>query len=181
MDEEEHGDENETLIRKHQKQQYHTPKIFQDAITVIIPLDVTADLKIAIKKTRAKRIMSIYKRFPSLKKEAKNLGIFFFETFKLITLDKGKLKVQSEKFGGMESTGMRFIKTAQLDNFHIREWMCDILSNSLHSTSYIQIYNTLLILNRLLEVFPQVKHLAEKILESLKSIKEKFGQDNQSG
>ena len=73
MDEEEHGDENETLIRKHQKQQYHTPKIFQDAITVIIPLDVTADLKIAIKKTRAKRIMSIYKRFPSLKKEAKNL------------------------------------------------------------------------------------------------------------
>jgi len=73
MDGEEHGDENETLIRKHQKQQYHTPKIFQDAITVIIPLDVTADLKIAIKKTRAKRIMSIYKRFPSLKKEAKNL------------------------------------------------------------------------------------------------------------
>jgi len=73
MEEEEHGDENETLIRKHKKQQYHTPKIFQDAITVFIPLDVTADLKIAIKKTRAKRIMSIYKRFPSLKKEAKNL------------------------------------------------------------------------------------------------------------
>ena len=55
------------------KTRYHTPKIFQDAITVLIPLDVTADLKIAIKKTRAKRISSIYKRFPSLKKEAKNL------------------------------------------------------------------------------------------------------------
>ncbi len=52
---------------KYPKQRYHTPKIFQDAITVLIPLDVTADLKIAIKKTRAKRIASIYKRFPTLK------------------------------------------------------------------------------------------------------------------
>jgi len=65
-------DENETQTLN-QKQRYHTPKIFQDAITVFIPLDVTADLKIAIKKTRAKRIVSIFKRFPSLKKEAKNL------------------------------------------------------------------------------------------------------------
>ena len=54
------------------KQRYHTPKIYQDAITVLIPLDVTADLKIAIKKTRAKRIASIYKRFPSLQNQAKN-------------------------------------------------------------------------------------------------------------
>ena len=53
------------------KQRYHTPKIFQDAITVVIPLDVTADLKIAIKKTRAKRILSIYKKFPSLQKKTK--------------------------------------------------------------------------------------------------------------
>jgi len=67
-------DENETPTETlNQKQRYHTPKIFQDAITVFIPLDVTADLKIAIKKTRAKRIVSIFKRFPSLKKEAKNL------------------------------------------------------------------------------------------------------------
>lgn len=67
MDEEE--DETPTKLSK---QRYHTPKIFQDAITVLIPLDVTADLKIAIKKTRAKRIASIYKRFPSLKTQAKN-------------------------------------------------------------------------------------------------------------
>jgi hypothetical protein len=67
-------DENETPTETlNQKQRYHTPKIFQDAITVFIPLDITADLKIAIKKTRAKRIASIFKRFPSLKKEAKNL------------------------------------------------------------------------------------------------------------
>jgi len=78
-----HNDENESIdgidqtgsespMDKLPKPRYHTPKIFQDAITVLIPLDVTADLKIAIKKTRAKRISSIYKRFPSLKKEAKN-------------------------------------------------------------------------------------------------------------
>ena len=48
MDEEQ--DESPTKLPK---QRYHTPKIFQDAITVLIPLDVTADLKIAIKKTRA--------------------------------------------------------------------------------------------------------------------------------
>jgi hypothetical protein len=64
-------DEDQT--EKYPKRRYRTPKIFQDAITVFIPLDVTADLKIAIKKTRAKRITSIYKRFPSLQKEAKNL------------------------------------------------------------------------------------------------------------
>lgn len=46
-------------------------KIFQDTISVLIPIDVTADLKIAIQKTRTKRIESIYKRFPSLKKEVK--------------------------------------------------------------------------------------------------------------
>jgi hypothetical protein len=69
-DEDENENPTETL---YQKQRYHTPKIFQDAITVFIPLDVTADLKIAIKKTRTKRITSIFKRFPSLKKEAKNL------------------------------------------------------------------------------------------------------------
>jgi len=66
-------DQNEILTDKHQTQRYHTLKIFQDAITVLIPLDVTADLKIAIKKTRAKRITSIYNRFPSLQKEARNL------------------------------------------------------------------------------------------------------------
>jgi len=59
--------------RKGPKQRYHTPKIFQDAITVLIPLDVTADLKIAIRNTRAKRISSIYNKFPSLQKEAKKI------------------------------------------------------------------------------------------------------------
>ena len=46
-------------------------KIFQDTISVLIPIDVTADLIIAIQKTRTKRIEKIYKRFPSLKKEVK--------------------------------------------------------------------------------------------------------------
>lgn len=59
--------EEETPSKSYPKQKYHTPKIFQDAITVLIPLDVTADLKIAIKRTRSKRIASIYKRFPMLK------------------------------------------------------------------------------------------------------------------
>ena len=58
---------------KYKKQRYNTPKIYQDSITVIVPLDVTADLKIAIKKTRAKRITSIFKRFPYLQKKAKSL------------------------------------------------------------------------------------------------------------
>lgn len=56
---------------RRKKQGYHTPKIFQDAITVLIPLDVTADLKIAIKKKRAKIISSLYKKFPLLRKETK--------------------------------------------------------------------------------------------------------------
>ena len=46
-------------------------KIFQDCISVFIPIDVTADLRIAIQKTRAKRIKSIRKRFPSLKEPKK--------------------------------------------------------------------------------------------------------------
>ena len=48
-----------------------TPKIFFDAVTVVIPLNVTADLKLAMQHTRNKRIQSIYKRFPTLKKAAK--------------------------------------------------------------------------------------------------------------
>jgi hypothetical protein len=51
------------------RKQHHVPKIFQDSITVLIPIDVRADLKIAIQKTRQKRIQSIQKRYPSLKKE----------------------------------------------------------------------------------------------------------------
>jgi hypothetical protein len=48
-----------------------TPKIYNDVISVIIPLTVTADLKVAIQRTRNKRIQSIYKRFPALKKAVK--------------------------------------------------------------------------------------------------------------
>lgn len=71
--EEEDDSDGEEAKTPTQQQRYHVPKIFQDAITVLIPLDVTADLKIAIKRTRDKRITSIYKRFPSLRKEAKKL------------------------------------------------------------------------------------------------------------
>jgi hypothetical protein len=45
-----------------------SPKYLRDAITVDIPLSVTADLKIAIQRTRSKRIRSLYKAYPSLKK-----------------------------------------------------------------------------------------------------------------
>jgi hypothetical protein len=48
-----------------------SPKYFRDAITVEIPLSVTADLKIAIQRTRSKRIRSLYKAYPSLKKVVK--------------------------------------------------------------------------------------------------------------
>jgi hypothetical protein len=53
------------------RERYHVPKIFQDAITVLIPLDVTADLRVAVKHTRDKRIRSIYKHFPALEKTVK--------------------------------------------------------------------------------------------------------------
>lgn len=53
---------NMTVPRKYRK-------LFQDAIVVNIPLDVTADLGVAIKRTRAKRIQALYDHFPSLKKE----------------------------------------------------------------------------------------------------------------
>lgn len=46
----------------------HIPsKLFDNSITVYIPMDVTVDLKVAIQHTRKKQIRSIYKRFPSLK------------------------------------------------------------------------------------------------------------------
>lgn len=44
-------------------------KLFQDSICVNIPMEVTADLGVAIKRTRAKRIKEIYENFPALKKE----------------------------------------------------------------------------------------------------------------
>jgi len=50
---------------KHQQ----VPKIFRDSISVLIPIEVRADLKTAIQRTRQKRIQSIYKHFPSLRKE----------------------------------------------------------------------------------------------------------------
>jgi hypothetical protein len=44
-------------------------KLFQDSIVVNIPMNVTADLGIAIKRTRDKRIKALYEQFPSLKTE----------------------------------------------------------------------------------------------------------------
>ena len=59
--------------------------------------------------------------------------------------------------------------------------MCDILSNSLTSTSYIQVQNTLIILNRLLDLFPQVKHLGRRIFDCLNEIKVKFADEDEDG
>lgn len=42
--------------------------LFQDAIVVNIPMDVVADLGIAVARTREKRIKAILEKFPSLKK-----------------------------------------------------------------------------------------------------------------
>ena len=43
--------------------------IFQDAITVNIPIGVTADLGVAFRRTRNKRIAALYQAFPSLKEK----------------------------------------------------------------------------------------------------------------
>jgi hypothetical protein len=51
------------------KSSSHLRKLFQDSIVVNIPMDVTADLGIAIKRTREKRIQALYEHFPALKKE----------------------------------------------------------------------------------------------------------------
>eukprot|EP00934_Nitzschia_sp_Nitz4_P004285 Nitzschia sp. Nitz4//scaffold33_size148984//5131//8657//NITZ4_002909-RA/size148984-augustus-gene-0.251-mRNA-1//1//CDS//3329548370//4275//frame0 len=56
---------------KIREQSKPTPKIFHDSVTVVIPLTVAADLRVAIQHTRTKRIQSIYKQFPALKKAAK--------------------------------------------------------------------------------------------------------------
>jgi hypothetical protein len=45
--------------------------LFQDAITVTIPMNVTVDLGVAIRRTRTKRIDAIYKAFPSLQDHEK--------------------------------------------------------------------------------------------------------------
>jgi hypothetical protein len=74
---EEPQQETSTIIKKkkrkksNKRKRHLQHKIFQDTFSFIIPLDVTADLRIAIQKTRIKRIKSIYKRFPALKKETK--------------------------------------------------------------------------------------------------------------
>ncbi|KAL3924322.1 MAG: hypothetical protein SGILL_001121, partial [Bacillariaceae sp.] len=60
-----------SAAKRKKKERFHVPKIFQDAFTVFIPLDVTADLRVAVQHTRAKRIKSIYKTFPALEKGAK--------------------------------------------------------------------------------------------------------------
>ncbi|CAB9517626.1 expressed unknown protein [Seminavis robusta] len=46
--------------------------LFQDAITIEIPLGVTVDLGVAIKRTRTRRIDALYKAFPSLKEKDEN-------------------------------------------------------------------------------------------------------------
>jgi hypothetical protein len=45
-------------------------KVLQDSIVVNIPISVTADMGIAIARTREKRIRNIYEMFPSLRKSA---------------------------------------------------------------------------------------------------------------
>jgi len=42
-------------------------RLFSDSITVQIPLQVTADLGVAVQRTREKRVTGLYEQFPSLK------------------------------------------------------------------------------------------------------------------
>jgi hypothetical protein len=46
---------------------HHDRKLFQDAVWVRIPLNVTADLGIAVRQTREKRVGALHQAFPSLK------------------------------------------------------------------------------------------------------------------
>lgn len=46
-----------------------TRKLFQDSILVQIPLNVTADLGVAMRRTRAKRVEGLLKAFPNLNKK----------------------------------------------------------------------------------------------------------------
>lgn len=57
--------EAKSRVRKRRGRGYH--RLFSDSIKMIIPLGVTADLGVAIKRTRENRIGSIYEHFPDLK------------------------------------------------------------------------------------------------------------------
>lgn len=77
-DEEDSGDKEQEINGQHAKhppntaqRRRHPPKIFDDAITILVPLEVTADLKVAVKHTREKRIKAIFKLFPSIQKQIK--------------------------------------------------------------------------------------------------------------
>ena len=43
-------------------------RLFQDSVTVQIPLTVTADLGVAVQRTREKRVTGLYEQFPALKR-----------------------------------------------------------------------------------------------------------------
>lgn len=90
-------------------------KLFQDAIVVNIPLDVTADLGVAIKRTRAKRIQALYSHFPSLKKK---------ETVKPSSTDDVQHDDQDE-----EEEEPRSSKNKQKPNLHqpLREQYASVL------------------------------------------------------
>lgn len=56
---------------KQQQQQQHPSgphrKLFQDVVRIFIPLHVTADLGVAVRQTREKRMQAMHQSFPSLK------------------------------------------------------------------------------------------------------------------
>ena len=59
----------EEVMKKHSR-----VALFQDAITVSIPIDVTVDLGVAFRRTRDKRIAGLYNAFPSLKPKDETEG-----------------------------------------------------------------------------------------------------------
>ena len=87
-------------------------------------------------------------------------------------LNKRDLLKQATRYSGKDNN-LSFNK-AQLDIYNIRKKTCDILVTSLNSDSFVQVQNTLIILKRLEDLFPSVKHLGKRILENVNKIKSRF-------
>ena len=65
-----HSNNNATTKPSATKKKTSTRKLFQESILVQIPLNATADLGVAMRRTRAKRVEGLLKAFPHLNKKS---------------------------------------------------------------------------------------------------------------
>jgi len=88
------------LRRQERREERQRRKLFQDCISISIPLDYTADLGVAVRHTRQKRILALWQAFPQLRpaKEKEDLKK------KEINGDKNEEKEEEEE-SGKEDTG----------------------------------------------------------------------------